>query len=47
MKLGIKDSKQGLLLKYYVCLQMHIQDKMEFLDISLLSTAYWYVAKIE
>lgn len=36
MKLGIKDTERHLLLKYHDCLQKYLQDKMEFLDISLL-----------
>ena len=39
-KLGIKDSKQHLVLKYHDCLHKYIQDKMECLDISSLSTTY-------
>ena len=46
-KLGIKDSKKHLVLKYRGCLQRYIQEEMEFLDISSLGTAYRYAAKIE
>ena len=46
-KLGIKDSEKHLVLKYRSCLHIYIQEEMEFLDISSLGTAYWYIAKIE
>jgi hypothetical protein len=46
-KLGIKDSKKNLVLKYRNCLHRYIQEEMEFLDISLLGTTYRYGAKIE
>jgi hypothetical protein len=46
-KLGIKDSKKHLVLKYRSCLHRYIQKEMEFLDISSLGVAYRYVAKIE
>ena len=46
-KLGIKDSKKHLVLKYQSCLHIYIQEEMEFLDISLLGTTYQYAAKIE
>jgi hypothetical protein len=46
-KLGIKYSEKHLSLKYRSCLHRYIQEEMEFLDISLLVAAYWYVAKIE
>ena len=46
-KLGIKDSEKNLVLKYRSCLQIYIQEEMEFLDISSLGTAYRYAAKIE
>ena len=46
-KLGIKDSKKHLVLKYRSCLHRYIQEEMEFLDISSLGTAYRYAAKIE
>eukprot|EP00253_Pinus_taeda_P014225 PITA_14225 len=46
-KLGIKDSKQHLKLKYHSCLYKYIQEEMEFLNISPLSIAYRYAVKIE
>jgi hypothetical protein len=46
-KLGIKYSERHLVLKYRGALQRYIQIEMEFLDISLLGTAYRYVVKIE
>jgi hypothetical protein len=46
-KLGIKDSKRNLVLKYRGALHRYIQTKMEFLDISSLRVAYRYVVKIE
>ena len=42
-KLGIKDSKKNLVLKYRGCLHRYIQEEMKFLDISSLGT----IAKIE
>jgi hypothetical protein len=46
-KLGIKDSKRHLVLKYCSGLQRYIQTKMDFLDISSLGVAYRYAVKIE
>jgi hypothetical protein len=46
-KLGIKDSKRHLVLKYCGDLHRYIQVEMEFLDISSLGMAYRYVVKIE
>jgi hypothetical protein len=46
-KLGIKDSKRHLVLKYRNALHIYIQTKMEFLDISSLGAAYRYDIKIE
>ena len=46
-KLGIKDSKKHLVLKYHSFLHKYIQEEMEFLDISSLGTAYRYATKIE
>jgi len=46
-KLGIKDSKQHLILKYRGCLHKYIQEEIEFLNISSLSTAYRYAVKVE
>ena len=46
-KLGIKDSKRHLVLKYHGALQRYIQTEMDFLDISSLGVAYQYVVKIE
>ena len=45
-KLGIKDSKKHLVLKYYSCLHKYIQGEMEFLKITSLSMAYWFAANI-
>jgi hypothetical protein len=46
-KLGIKDSKQHLVLKYHGALHRYIQIEMDFLDISSLGAAYRYAVKIE
>jgi hypothetical protein len=46
-KMGIKDSKQNLVLKYRGALHRYIQTKMDFLDISSLDSTYQYVVKIE
>jgi hypothetical protein len=46
-KLGIKDSKQHLVLKYRGALHRYIQTEMDFLDISSLDVAYRYAVKIE
>jgi hypothetical protein len=46
-KMGIKDSKRNLVLKYHGALQRYIQTKMDFLDISSLDITYRYVVKIE
>jgi hypothetical protein len=46
-KLGIKDSKKRLVLKYCIFLHRYIQEEMDFLDISSLDMAYRYAAKIE
>jgi hypothetical protein len=46
-KLGIKDSKRHLVLKYRGALHRYIQTEMDFLDISSLGVAYRYVVKIE
>jgi hypothetical protein len=46
-KLGIKDSKQHLVLKYRGALHRYIQTEIDFLDISSLDAAYQYAAKIE
>jgi hypothetical protein len=46
-KLGIKDSKRHLVLKYHGFLYRYIQTKTEFLDISSLGAAYRYAVKIE
>jgi hypothetical protein len=46
-KLGIKESKRNLVLKYRGVLQKYIQTEMDFLDISSLGVSYWYVVKIE
>ena len=47
IKLGIKDSEWHLVLKYWGALHRYIQTEMDFLDISSLSAAYRYAAKIE
>jgi hypothetical protein len=47
IKLGIKDSKRHLVLKYHGGLHRYIKSEMEFMDISSLGTAYRYVIKIE
>ena len=46
-KLGIKDSKRHLVLKYRGALHRYIQTEMDFLDISSLGSAYRYAIKIE
>ena len=46
-KLGIKDSKWNLVLKYRGDLHRYIHTEMEFLDISSLGVAYWYAVKIK
>jgi hypothetical protein len=46
-KMGIKDSKRHLVLKYRGALHRYIQTEMDFLDISSLSAAYPYAVKIE
>ena len=46
-KLGIKYLEKHLVLKYHSFLHRYIQEEMEFHDISLLGTAYRYIAKIE
>ena len=47
MKLGIKDSKWKLVLKYHDYLHKYIQDEMEFLNLSSLGATYWYTVKTE
>jgi hypothetical protein len=39
-KLGIKDSKRHLVLKYRGCLHRYIQTEMKFLDITSLGVSY-------
>ena len=46
-KLGIKDSKRHLVLKYRGALHRYIQTEMDFLDISSLGAAYQYAVKIK
>ena len=46
-KLGIKDSEGHLVLKYRGYLHKHIQEEVEFLNITSLGMAYRYGAKIE
>jgi len=45
-KLGIKDFDQNLVLKYWRAIHRYIQTESDFLDISSLNVAYWYVVKI-
>jgi hypothetical protein len=47
IKLGIKDSKRHLVLKYGSALHRYIHTEMEFLDISSLGTTYRYAVKIK
>jgi hypothetical protein len=44
-KIGIKESKRHLVLKYHGDLHRYIQTEMYFLDISSLGAAYRYVVK--
>jgi hypothetical protein len=46
-KLGVKDSKRHLVLKYYGTLHKYIQIEMDFLNISSLGDAYRYAIKIK
>jgi hypothetical protein len=46
-KLGIKYSERHLVLKYHGVLHRYIQNRMDFLDISSLGTAYRYAIKIK
>jgi hypothetical protein len=46
-KLGIKDFKQHIVMKYRGDLHRYIQNEMDFLNISLLGVAYRYVFKTE
>jgi hypothetical protein len=46
-KLGIKDSKRHLVLKYRGALHRYIQTEMDFLEISSFGAAYRYVVKIK
>ena len=46
-KLGIKYLEIHLVLKYRSCLHRHMQEEMEFLDITSLGTTYHYAARIE
>ena len=46
-KLGIKDSKRHLILKYRSGLHRYIRTEMDFLGISSLGDSYQYVVKIE
>ena len=46
-QLGIKYLDLHLVLKYRGCLHRYIQEEMEFLNISSLSTVYRYTVKIE
>jgi hypothetical protein len=46
-KLGIKDSKRHIILKYRSGLHRYTQTEMDFLDISSLGAAYRYVVKKE
>ena len=47
IKLGIKESKRNLVLKYCSGLHRYTRTKMDFLDISSLGTSYQYAVKIE
>ena len=46
-KLGIKDFKPNLILKYRSGLHRYIRAEMEFLDISSLGSTYRYAVKTE
>jgi hypothetical protein len=46
-KLGIKDSKRLLVIKYCGAIHKYIKTEMNFLDISALGSDYRYVFKIE
>eukprot|EP00253_Pinus_taeda_P016363 PITA_16363 len=46
-KLGIKDSKHHLVLKYHNYLHKYIQEEIEFLNISSLGITYRYIIKVE
>lgn len=46
-KLGIKNSKQNLALKYHGYLHKYIQDEMDFLDISSFDVPYRYAIEIK
>lgn len=46
-KMGIKDSERHIMLKQRSALHRYIQNEMEFLDISSLSSAYQHAVKIE
>jgi hypothetical protein len=46
-KLGIKEYKRHLVLKYHGAIHRYIKTEMDFLDISSLSATYRYVVKIE
>ena len=46
-KLVIKDLERHLVLKYRSYLHSHIQQEMEFFNITALGTVYRYAAKIE
>jgi hypothetical protein len=45
--MGIKDSKQHLVLKYHGALHRYIQTEMDFLNISSLGDSYRYALKIK
>jgi hypothetical protein len=46
-KLGIKEYKRHIFLKYHDYLHRYIQIEMKFLDIASLGTTYRYIVKIE
>jgi hypothetical protein len=46
-KLGIKDSKRHLVMKYHGDLHRYIQIEMDFLNISSLGVSYRYAVKIK
>ena len=46
-KLGIKDSKRHMVLKYCSCFHRYIQTEMDFLDITSLGMTYRYVVEVD
>jgi hypothetical protein len=45
-KMGIKEYKRNLVLKYHGAIHRYIQTEMDFLDISSLGASYRYDVKI-